>query len=133
MLCRVSALVAIASLVDAQPSLTGLGDLPGGQVYSEAWGVSADGATIVGASIVNGNVLFGGTYAAFAWTAGTGMQDIYDLGGIGTVCKAYAVSANGSVIVGSADYGVLSPTQMVAFIWTDETGAVEIGDLPGGP
>ena len=117
----------------AQPSFMGLGDLPGGSFHSEAWGVSADGSTVVGASIVNGNVLFGGTYAAFRWTAATGIVDIYDLGGIGTVCRAYAVIADGSTVVGGADYGTLSPTQSVAFLWRNEIGTVEIGDLPGGP
>jgi probable HAF family extracellular repeat protein len=116
----------------AQPSFTPLGDLPGGSAHSEAWGVSADGNTVVGASIISGNVLFGGTYAAFAWTAQTGITDIYHLEIIGSICRAYAANANGSVIVGSADYGVISPTQIVAFIWTEETGTVEIGDLPGG-
>jgi probable HAF family extracellular repeat protein len=117
----------------AQPAFTGLGDLPGGSFYSEAWGVSRDGTTVVGASIINGNVLFGGTYAAFRWTAATGMVDIYDLGTVGTVCRAYAVNGDGSVVVGSACYGQLTPTQTVAFYWTPVDGAVEIGDLPGGP
>jgi probable HAF family extracellular repeat protein len=127
------ALAALSGSAFAQPTFTGLGDLEGGQIYSEAWGVSADGSTVVGASITSGHIIFGGTYGAFRWTQATGLQDIYNLGGIGTVCKAYAANANGSVIVGGADYGTLSPTQSVAFIWMEETGAIEIGDLPGGP
>src|SRR5262245_52796754 len=117
----------------AQPTFTPLGDLPGGQAFSEAWGVSGDGSPIVGASIISGHLPFGPTYAAFAWTAQSGMVDIYNVGGIGTICRAYAVNADGSVIVGMADYGVLAPTQIVAFIWDKETGVTEIGDLPGGP
>ncbi len=117
----------------AQPSFTPLGDLPGGSFHSEAWGVSADGSTVVGASIINGNILFGGTYAAFRWTAQSGLVNIYDVGNIGSICRAYAASADGSVVGGGADYGVLSPTQIVAFIWTQEAGVQEIGDLPGGP
>src|SRR5262245_17814646 len=92
----------------AQPTLTGLGDLPGGSFHSEAWGVSADGSVVVGASIINGNVLFGGTYAAFRWTASTGIVDIYDVGGIGTVCRGYATTPDGRMVVGVADYGVLA-------------------------
>jgi uncharacterized membrane protein len=122
-----------AAFAGAQPSFAPLGDLPGGSAHSEAWGVSADGSTVVGASIISGNVLFGGTYAAFAWTAQSGIVDIYHLNIIGSICRAYAVDADGSVIVGVADYGVLSPTQIVAFVWTEEAGVVEIGDLPGGP
>jgi probable HAF family extracellular repeat protein len=116
----------------AQPSFTGLGDLPGGQFYSDAWGVSADGSAVVGSSLISGNVLFGGTYAAFRWTAATGIVDIYDVGGIGTTCRAFAADADGTMAVGMADYGVLTPTQRVAFIWRDGQGTTEIGDLPGG-
>jgi probable HAF family extracellular repeat protein len=127
------ALGGLIGTVNAQSSFHGLGDLPGGQFLSEAWGVSGDGSVVVGASIISGNVLFGGTYAAFRWSQELGLQDIYDLGGIGTVCRAYAVNGDGSVVVGSADYGVLGPTNIVAFVWTSANGTVEIGDLPGGP
>src|SRR5690242_17639301 len=102
------ALAGAAATSSAQPTFTGLGDLSGGQFYSEAWAVSADGSAVFGASIINGNVLFGGTYAAFRWTAASGMIDIYDVGGIGTICKAYAASPDGNTAVGGADYGVLS-------------------------
>src|SRR5262245_9804019 len=128
----IALVLVIAPRVFAQATLQGLGDLPGGQIFSEAWGVSADGSVVVGDSMISGHVLFGATYAAFLWHPSTGMINIYSLGGIGTTCRAYAASADGSVIVGVADYGVLSPTQIVAFIY-DETGAHEIGDLPGGP
>jgi uncharacterized membrane protein len=129
--CGAALLLAISGTAAAQPTFTGLGDLPGGQFYSEAWGVSADGSAVVGGSIINGNVLFGGTFAAFRWTAATGMVDIYDVGGIGTVCKAYAASPDGNMVVGVAAYGTLS-SYSAAFIWRPEVGAVEIGDIDGG-
>ncbi len=128
----VASILAGAS-ASAQPTFTPLGDLPGGQVFSDAWSVSADGSTVVGSSIISGHILFGCTYGAFRWTAATGIQDIYSLGGIGTACRAFAVNADGSVVVGVADYGVLSPTQIVAFLWREGLGTTEIGDLPGGP
>ncbi|MCI0365054.1 MAG: hypothetical protein L0219_14345 [Phycisphaerales bacterium] len=123
---------AVSGPAFAWPSFTPLGDLPGGSAHSEAWGVSADGSTVVGASIISGNIIFGGTYAAFRWTASTGLVDIYNLGGIGTICRGYGVNAEGSVVVGMADYGVMSSTGIVAFIWSEATGVIEIGDLPGG-
>jgi probable HAF family extracellular repeat protein len=126
------ALGALVAIAGAQPNFRGMGDLPGGQNFSEVWGVSADGAVVVGDSIVSGNVLFGGTYAAFRWDDELGLQDIYNLGGIGTICRSYAVNSNGSVVVGSADYGVLGLTQIYAFVWTSASGTQEIGDLPGG-
>jgi probable HAF family extracellular repeat protein len=134
---RTSALItAIAGLAGgpalAQPSFTALGDLPGGQVYSDAWGVSADGSTVVGSSIISGALPFGPTYGAFRWKAATGIENIYSLGGIGTTCRAFAATADGTMVVGMADYGVLTPTQAVAFVWREGFGATEIGDLPGG-
>jgi probable HAF family extracellular repeat protein len=51
-------------------SLTWLGTLPGGN-WSEAWGVSADGAVVVG-SAVN----FAGYGRAFRWTESGGMEDL---------------------------------------------------------
>lgn len=125
--------IAASAPAFARPSFTPLGDLPGGSAHSEVWGVSADGSTVVGASIISGNILFGGTYAAFRWTVPTGITDIYNVGGIGTICRAYSANSDGSVIVGMADYGVMSPLGIVAFVWTQATGAIEIGDLPGGP
>src|SRR5215510_11305786 len=60
---RPASLVAFAGVAGlagtpalAQPSFTGLGDLPGGQVYSEAWGVSADGSAVVGSSVISGKI-----------------------------------------------------------------------------
>jgi probable HAF family extracellular repeat protein len=55
-------------------SITWLGTLPGGG-RSEAYGVSADGAVVVGWSY---NAA--GQYRAFRWTASGGMQDLGTLG-----------------------------------------------------
>ena len=44
-----AALGLIAVVASARtPSFQGLGDLPGGDFYSEALGISADGSTVVG-------------------------------------------------------------------------------------
>ncbi len=123
---------AVSTPVRAQASFTALGDLSGGAFYSEALGVSADGATVVGSSIISGSILFSGKYAAFSWTAGAGMQDIYHLDGIGTICRAYATNGNGTMIVGMADYNAGSPPYIVAFRWFQGQGVTEFGDLPGG-
>jgi len=106
-----------------------------------AYDVSADGNVICGAYD------FG---EAFRWTEETGMVPIYDGGGgLGISCDGNtitgeyyiwnypnertsicdvgrAVSCDGSVVVGG-DGGANQ-----AFRWTQETGCVRIGDLPGG-
>ena len=57
----------------ADGGTVGLGDLPGGEVHSEAWAVSADGSTIVGASSVETD------NAAFIWDQEHGMRDLNDV------------------------------------------------------
>jgi probable HAF family extracellular repeat protein len=90
-----------------------LGDL-GGR-YSFAYGVSADGRVVVGAS---GNAA--GQYRAFRWTAAGGMQDLGDLGGGDSY--AYGVSADGSVVVGLSSNAARRPR---VFRWTESVGEME--------
>ena len=52
----------------AAPLFTGLGDLPGGSFYSQAKGVSADGAVVVGYSE------HASSTEAFRWTSADGMR-----------------------------------------------------------
>ena len=89
------------------PSLTWFGTLGGGSSASEAYGVSADGSTVVG------NSGFTGEWRAFRWTAAGGMQDLGTLGG--SESWAYGVSADGSVVVGVAENAV---GEWRAFRWT---------------
>ncbi|MCK5001056.1 MAG: hypothetical protein KAS23_16045 [Anaerohalosphaera sp.] len=97
--------------------MKGLGDLPGGSFYSIALDVSADGSVVVGYS----NTDWGDR--AFRWTASEGIQDIGCLPGNGT-SRAWAVSADGSVVVG------ISGNQ--AFRWTSSEGIQGLGYLPDG-
>src|SRR5687768_15163446 len=88
--------------------------------YSQsfAYGISDDGQTIVGSSSSSKHVERG--EQAYRWTQGTGMQPLGFLTGeISSV--AYAVSADGSVVVGQSG--------MNAFRWTPESGMEPIGSF----
>jgi probable HAF family extracellular repeat protein len=102
--------------------MVGLGDLPGGDFFSYAIDVSADGSVIVGSgSSVNGN-------EAFRWTKSAGMVGLGQLSSGDFFSYANGVSADGSVIVG-ASYGVNGNE---AFRWTESGGMVGLGGLRGG-
>jgi probable HAF family extracellular repeat protein len=121
-------LLAAAANAPAQVAFFGVGDLPGGGFLSECYAATADGRLVVGGSIVGGSG-FNQIYDAFALDSETGMRQAF-LAPAGSA-KAYAVSADGSVIVGASDHGSFSELGVQAFVWTP-SGAVEIGDLPGG-
>jgi probable HAF family extracellular repeat protein len=100
-------------------SLTWLGTLGGNRSY--AYGVSADGAVVVGRAE---NAAW--SSRAFRWTASGGMQDLGTLGG--NWSAASGVSADGAVVVGSAwNANWLSR----AFRWTASGGMQDLGTLPG--
>ena len=100
----------------------GLGDLPGGYFYSEAYNASADGTMVVGRSVVDN------AFEAFRWTSVGGMVGLGDLPDGLFSSSAYDISADGSVVVG-AGHGADGPE---AFIWKKSAGMVGLGGLPGG-
>jgi probable HAF family extracellular repeat protein len=92
----------------AEQGMVGLGDLPGGLFFSEAWGVSGHGDTIVGAGSTGNPLHFLGL-EAMIWRPTYGMrrlQDVLehdfglDLSGW-TLLGATGISDDGRVIVGS--------------------------------
>jgi uncharacterized membrane protein len=106
----------------------GIGDLPGGWEASEAFGISADGTTIVGV----GNLHIGsGTGDAFAWTLATGMVQLGDLGGTFADTQAFGCSADGSMIVGYSQSPESIP-YTEACRWPGSLVADGLGDLSGG-
>jgi len=99
----------------------GLGDLPGGTFESRAYGISADGMTVVGSSRSSAGE------QAFRWSLAGGMSGLGFLPG-GSTSTAYGISDDGSVIVG----GGASTPGTQAFRWTIAAGIVGIGDISGG-
>jgi len=112
-------LLASTASADMTPSFQGLGILPGGN-NSRAYGVSGDGATVVGSSQSTP-----GTHG-FRWTADEGMIGLGDLPGGGYCGRAQRISADGSAIIGYG-YGV----DYHAFRWTEPEGMVDLGSLSG--
>jgi probable HAF family extracellular repeat protein len=105
--------------VVAQPVITNLGVLPGGN-HSFASGISADGSTVIGYSN-NGQFT---ADRAFRWTASGGMQDLGFPPGYSS-SHSQAVSGNGSVIVGHS-VGISN-----AWRWTNSGGFQNLGTLGG--
>ena len=109
--------------------MTGLGDLPGGEFFSRASDVSADGSIVVGTSTSG----VPGRREAFRWTVGMGMVGLGFLPGGNSGSVANTCSADGSVVVGFSHYAGSSFIQ--PFRWSAETGMVGLGglfDLGGG-
>jgi probable HAF family extracellular repeat protein len=100
--------------------MVGLGYLPGGEWFSSASGVSADGSVVVGSSdSASGN-------EAFRWTQATGMVGLGNLEWEwGSFGDASGVSTDGSVVVGYSS----NELSFEAFRWTQQTGMVGLGDL----
>jgi probable HAF family extracellular repeat protein len=109
----------------AADEFQGLGFFPGG-TYSVAYGISADGTTVIGTG--DSTAVPGGE--AFRWTSGAGMVGLGLLNG-GTSSQAGGVSTDGSVVVGSAQDGAAG-NAFRAFRWTQGTGMVSLGVLNGG-
>lgn len=96
-------------------------NLPQGYRNRQASCVSYDGSVIAGTVQWFPN----SDYEAFRWTADQGMVSIGELpGGFGS--SAYAISSDGSVIVGSSN----SSNDTQAFRWELNHGMVGLGYLP---
>ncbi len=114
-----------------ETGLVGLGDLPGGNFFSRASNVSSDGLVVVGRSASTNSNLEGfpitdqtGT-EAFRWTAETGMQGLGDLPGGNFFSRAFAVSGDGSVVIGLSE----SALGQEAFIWDNINGMRSLTDV----
>ena len=94
-------------------SYQGLGDLPGGDFYSKAYGLSAYGSVVVGES----HSASGEPFEGFRWENGV-MTGLGDLPGSFFRSLAYGISGNGYIIVGESATTV--PVNSIqAFRWED--------------
>jgi uncharacterized membrane protein len=129
-----AAILAILGAGTLHAQFQGIGGLFAGDVYSQAYALSGDGSTVVGSSI-DGN----GNLGSFRWTAAGGMVALpvinpewSDYGG--GYSEAYAVSHNGSVIVGQ-DYNLGSEDggTRQAYRWTAGAAPSDTGTITGLP
>lgn len=96
-----------------------IGDVPGGNSSSAALDVSAGGAVVVGFGTIAGNI-----QSAIRWSEVGGIQRLFSGSGFS---YSTGVSADGQIIVGYGGTSTLS-----AYKWTEQGGAMSLGDLPGG-
>ena len=101
----------------------GLGVLPGGEFFSKAYAISADGAVVVGESYS----ALGEPFEAFRWENDV-MSSLTAPGDPFFASSAYAVSADGSFVVGLG-YSQVKPFPE-AFCWTASGGIYGLGGLP---
>jgi probable HAF family extracellular repeat protein len=97
--------------------------------YSQGYGVSGDGHLAVGQSLLTGGI--GGQSGAFLWTRDFGITSAFDITGASST--AAAANADGSVIVGWADFGAFSPLGAQAYLTGPSGGAQLLGDFPTNP
>ena len=112
--CAAAALIALplsAAHAQSRASFQGIGMFRTASPGSQAWGISADGKTIVGQSVSDPGP------QAFRWTAGDGMVGLGDLSGGPFASLASAANADGSVIVGFGK-SAASGTNYEAFRWS---------------
>ena len=129
--CVAVVVTALGSAAMADlPSFQGLGDLPGGEIYSWAYDVSADGSAVVGHSKSSS-----GTEAneAFLWTV-DGMTGMGNLSGVG-YSNASAVSWDESaeewVVAGTGNLLSSSGTSGEAFRTVGNAVDIAIGPNDG--
>ena len=110
------------------PSFMGLGTTSTCRFPTVAFGVSADGSTVVGRCQNNtGN----GAFEAFRWNESTGLITLGDIPGGSYSSSAIGVSSNGSVVVGVGQ-SPESGSNNVATRWTQASGLMSLGVLQGG-
>lgn len=103
-----------------------VGDLPGGNFFSQVRAVSADGNVVAGFSNIS---FLDGLNEAFTWTVGGGIQGLgFASGHSGS--NGRGISGDGSVVAGVGRPQPASGNEAV--VWTQSTGVTAIGDLPGG-
>lgn len=112
--------------------VTSLGLFPGGSL-SLATAVSADGSAVAGFADATEPLVPYQIFEAFRWTRSGGIERLGWLSNDDKYSVAHGISADGTVVVGSSSdtVGFADPTTQ-AFRWSQATGMMGLGRLPGG-
>ncbi|HET7208959.1 MAG TPA: hypothetical protein VFI95_20450 [Terriglobales bacterium] len=105
----------------------GQGPKGSGSVFSRAWGVSSDG-TVVGTFVMPSADGVSFQTHAYRWTEETSFQDLGTLNPSAQEAEAYAVSDDGSKVVGYSR-GVSGYQR--PYLWTAAGGMRELSKVPG--
>ncbi|MFO1458737.1 MAG: hypothetical protein U1G08_04960 [Verrucomicrobiota bacterium] len=128
-------LVSSAHALNSDARLDALGTLPG-QARSEARGVSADGAMVVGRSASGERPgIFppeDPSQRAFSWSPETGIRPLPGLAPVETLSVATGVSADGSTLVGTSVDAVGVPLPVRWILGRVEPLALPPGDVHSG-
>ncbi|MBY0310712.1 MAG: hypothetical protein K2W85_01440 [Phycisphaerales bacterium] len=117
-LAAAATVALLAGAATAQPAITNIGVLPGGDLSSGV-GVSGDGTTVVGLDFPTV-----GSIRAYRWSRSTGTQQLVGLGGD---TLAIAVSSNGSFVVGTSTPTNIQSNRAVR--WTSPTTVQSLGTV----
>ncbi|HED54162.1 MAG TPA: hypothetical protein ENJ00_08170 [Phycisphaerales bacterium] len=115
----------MASTALSQASFLTLGTFANGGNTSHPTSISRDGSTVVGLAGTGGLASSG----AFRWTADIGLQELPTVPD-GTNFVGGGVSQTGRYITGS--YSQNNGQGAMGFVWSETTGSVSVGALPGG-
>ena len=105
----------------------GQGPKGSGSVFSRAWGVSSDG-TVVGTFVMPSADGLSFQSHAYRWTEETSFQDLGTLNPAAQEAEAFAVSDDGSKVVGYSR-GVSGYKR--PYLWTAAGGMRELAKVPG--
>ena len=94
------------------------------EINSSAYGISADGGTVVGECVIFG----AGGYHAWRYSDSYGKQELA-MASNAVTASAFGISADAGVIVGRMSH---PDTTAEAFAWTESEGMTGIGTLDGG-
>ncbi|MBN2375263.1 MAG: hypothetical protein JXD22_02590, partial [Sedimentisphaerales bacterium] len=112
------ALLLLGSMALGQTvTFQGLGDLPGGEYWSEARGVAIEGYAVVGAS-----KSYTDLRDAFRWLPGSGIERLGDLPQGASQPQPWGASADATIVVGYMSFPEGGDSSTYGYSWTASEG-----------